>query len=105
LKPQERTHEAAAPSVGASVKEEGGGDADMEVESTPVSPSKMRRGKGNELPPHEGELDSKLVVKIGAKCTAYDERDAKWYKSSILDIKGKSAQIHYEGWGPKYNVW
>ena len=55
--------------------------------------------------PAAGLLEDELVVAVGAKCMAYDPRDNKWYKSSIVELKGDKAKIHYDGWGRRFDTW
>ena len=55
--------------------------------------------------PAAGLLEDRLVVAVGAKCMAYDVRDDKWYKSSIVALQGDKAKIHYDGWGPRFDTW
>ncbi len=55
--------------------------------------------------PAAGLLEDALVVAVGSKCMAYDPRDDKWYKSSIVELKGDKAKIHYDGWGRRFDTW
>jgi hypothetical protein len=60
-------------------------------------------GRGYPVLPPQDQLEDNLEVRIGAKCTAYDNRDKMWYKSSIVELHGARAKIHYEGWDKKYD--
>jgi len=84
-------------------------EGDTKSKADAESPSKAIRGSGGmqsyDLPPPQDELEEKLVVAKGAKCTAFDARDQRWYKSAIVELKGKQAKIHYDGWPTRYDAW
>ncbi len=66
--------------------------------------AQVKRRGYSVLPPQE-QLEDKLEVRIGAKCTAYDQRNRLWYMSSIVELDGAQAKIHYSGWDKKYDSW